>query len=180
MKNLAAFDIIQKVVSFETGGWENTKKGVYRICDNYVNFWFHFIYPHLSDLYMTRPEEFYDRYIAPETGCVPLPVFCGGMHGISGTSRHGGKLPLKIARMGTWVGKEGNIDIIAQNEIRQNMVGLCNWQEPELTMEMCEALFLNMKRAKSAQNIISSFPHRDLHRRLPPWRSGISGSCSWI
>ena len=33
--------------------------------------------------------------------------------------------------MGTWVGKEGNIDIIAQNEIRQNMVGLCNWQEPE-------------------------------------------------
>ena len=26
MKNLAAFDIIQKVVSFETGGWENTKK----------------------------------------------------------------------------------------------------------------------------------------------------------
>ena len=65
MKNLAAFDIIQKVVSFETGGWENTKKGVYRIRDNYVNFWFHFIYPHLSDLYMTRPEEFYDRYIAP-------------------------------------------------------------------------------------------------------------------
>ena len=54
-----------------------------------------------------------------------------------------GKLPLKIARMGTWVGNEGNIDIIAQNEIRQNMVGLCNWQEPELTMEMCEALFLN-------------------------------------
>ena len=50
--------------------------------------------------------------------------------------------------MGTWVGKEGNIDIIAQNEIRQNMVGFCNWQEPELTMEMCEALFLNMKRAK--------------------------------
>ena len=66
MKNLAAFDIIQKVVSFETGGWENTKKGVYRIRDNYVNFWFHFIYPHLSDLYMIRPEEFYDRYIAPD------------------------------------------------------------------------------------------------------------------
>lgn len=38
-----------------------------------------------------------------------------------------GKLPLKIAKMGTWVGKEGNIDIIAQNEIRQNMVGICNW-----------------------------------------------------
>ena len=148
MKNLAAFDIIQKVVSFETGGWENTKKGVYRICDNYVNFWFHFIYPHLSDLYMTRPEEFYDRYIAPRLDAYLSRYFvevCMEYLGLLGVV---GKLPLKIARMGTWVGKEGNIDIIAQNEIRQNMVGLCNWQEPELTMEMCEALFLNMKRAK--------------------------------
>ena len=148
MKNLAAFDIIQKVVSFETGGWENTKKGVYRIRDNYVNFWFHFIYPHLSDLYMTRPEEFYDRYIAPGLDAYLSRYFvevCMEYLGLLGMV---GKLPLKIARMGTWVGKEGNIDIIAQNEIRQNMVGLCNWQEPELTMEMCEALFLNMKRAK--------------------------------
>lgn len=148
MKNLAAFDIIQKVVSFETGGWENTKKGVYRIRDNYVNFWFHFIYPHLSDLYMTRPEEFYDRYIAPRLDAYLSRYFvevCMEYLGLLGVV---GKLPLKIARMGTWVGKEGNIDIIAQNEIRQNMVGLCNWQEPELTMEMCEALFLNMKRAK--------------------------------
>lgn len=31
MKNLSAFDIVGKVVSFETGGWENTKKGIYRI-----------------------------------------------------------------------------------------------------------------------------------------------------
>ena len=28
MKNLAHFDIVEKLVSFETGGWENTKKGV--------------------------------------------------------------------------------------------------------------------------------------------------------
>ena len=114
MKNLAAFDIIQKVVSFETGGWENTKKGVYRIRDNYVNFWFHFIYPHLSDLYMIRPEEFYDRNIAPGLDAYLSRYFvevCMEYLGLLGVV---GKLPLKIARMGTWVGKEGNIDIIAQ------------------------------------------------------------------
>ena len=65
MKNLAASDIIEKAVSFETGGWENAKKGVYRIRDNYVNFWFCFIYPHLSALYMMSAEEFYDTYIEP-------------------------------------------------------------------------------------------------------------------
>lgn len=35
-----------------------------------------------------------------------------------------------------------------QNEIRQNMVGICNWDKPEFTMEMCEELFANMKLAR--------------------------------
>ena len=116
MKNLAAFDIISKVVSFETAGWET--------------------------------KEFYDRYIAPGLDAYLSRYFtevCMEYLGLLGVV---GKLPLKIRKMGTWVGKEGNIDIIAQNEVRQNMVGLCNWENPELTMEMCEALFSNMKKAK--------------------------------
>lgn len=148
MKNLAAFDIIQKVVSFETGGWDNTKKGIYRIRDNYVNFWFHFIYPHLSDLYMMGVEEFYDSYIAPGLDAYMGRYFaevCMEYLGLLGVV---GKLPLKVTKMGTWIGKEGTIDIITQNEVRQNMVGLCNWEKPELTMEMCQELFSNMKKAK--------------------------------
>ena len=49
MKNLSHFDIVEKVVSFETGGWDNAKKGIYRIKDTYVNFFYRFVYPHLSD-----------------------------------------------------------------------------------------------------------------------------------
>ena len=148
MKNLSAFDIIQKVVSFETGGWDNAKKGIYRIRYNYVNFWFHFIYPHVSDLYMMGIEEFYDTYIAPGLDAYLGRYFaevCMEYLGLLGVV---GKLPLKIAKMGTWIGKEGTIDIIAQDNIRQNMVGLCNWEKPELTMQMCEELFANMEKAK--------------------------------
>ena len=66
MKNLAAFDVVDKVVSFETGGWDNTKKGIYRIVDPYVNFWFTFVYPHLSELISYTPDRFYDTFIAPK------------------------------------------------------------------------------------------------------------------
>lgn len=48
--------------------------------------------------------------------------------------------------------KTGNIDIIAQNEVRENLVGLCNWEKPQVTMEMCEELFENMKKAKISAN----------------------------
>ena len=45
-------------------------------------------------------------------------------------------------------GKEGNIDIIAQNSVRENIVGYCNWNQPEFTMEMKEELLKSMKQAK--------------------------------
>ena len=50
-ENLSHFDIVEKVQSFQTGGWENAKKGVYQIKDTFINFWFKFVFPHMSDLY---------------------------------------------------------------------------------------------------------------------------------
>ena len=148
MKNLSAFDIIEKVVSFETGGWENAKKGVYRIKDHYVNFWFRFVYPHLSDLYLMSATQFYDTYIAPEIDAYLDRYFIKVCMEYMGLLNLVGKLPMKVLKMGTWVGKAGNIDIIAQNDAGKNMVGCCNWNAPEFTMAMCEELFASMKKAR--------------------------------
>ena len=59
-----------------------------------------------------------------------------------------GKVPFPIHKMGTWIGKTGNVDIVAQSSDRQNIVGLCNWKEPELTMQMCEDMYETMQKAK--------------------------------
>jgi hypothetical protein len=148
MKNLGTFHIVEKETSFETGGWENTKKGVYRIKDNYVNFWFRFVYPHLSELYMMSPEQFYDAYITSGIDEYLERYFKEVCMEYVGLLNLIGKLPMKISKMGTWIGKEGNIDIIAQNSVRENIVGYCNWNQPEFTMEMKEALLKSMKQAK--------------------------------
>lgn len=148
MKNLAAFDIIEKVVSFETGGWDNAKKGIYRIKDHYVNFWFHFIYPNLSDLHMMTTDEFYEAFIAPGIDSYLERYFKEVCREYLRLLNMIGKLPMQISKMGTWVGKEGNIDIIAQNSVRENIVGYCNWNEPEFTIEMCDNLFENMRLAR--------------------------------
>lgn len=148
MKNLAHFDIIEKVISFETGGWENAKKGIYQIKDTYVNFWYRFVYPNLSNLYWMSPEEFYDCYIDKEVEQYLNRCFRSVCMEYLILLNQIGKTPIQITKMGTWVGKTGNIDIIAQNSVRENMVGLCNWTEQVLTMEMCEQLFDSMKKAK--------------------------------
>ena len=148
MKNLSHFDIIEKVVSFETGGWDNAKKGVYRIKDTYVNFYYKFVYPHLSDLYLMSPEEFYDTYIEKELDEYLNRYFINVCMEYLSLLNMMGRLPLRISKMGTWVGKNGNIDIIAQSANRENVVGLCNWEKPSLSVDMLRELFASMKQAK--------------------------------
>ncbi len=147
MKNLMEFEVIEKVESFETGGWENAKKGIYQIKDNYVNFWFRFIYPHLSDLYMCSAEEFYEKYIEPELEEYLSRYFVQVCTEYLGLLNMVGQLPIRIHKMGTWLGKQGNIDIVAQNNIRENIVGLCNWSGP-MTWKHFEELEHTMEKAK--------------------------------
>lgn len=157
MKNLSQFDIIEKVVSFETGGWDNAKKGVYRIKDTYINFYYRFVYPHLSDLYMMTPEEFYDTYIENELDDYLSRYFINVCMEYLSLLNQIRRLPLAVTKMGTWVGKTGNIDIIAQSADRQNIVGICNWEKEEFTLGMCKDLFDSMTKAKITSNHIYLF-----------------------
>lgn len=157
MKNLSHFDIVEKVVSFETGGWDNAKKGVYRIKDTYVNFYYRFVYPHLSDLYVMSPEEFYDTYIKAELDEYLSRYFINVCMEYLTLLNQIRRLPIAVTKMGTWVGKTGNIDIIAQSGNRENIIGLCNWDKPRLTMAMCKELFASMKKAKISSSHIYLF-----------------------
>ena len=166
MKNLSHFDIIEKVVSFETGGWDNAKKGVYRIKDTYVNFYYKFVYPHLSDLYLLSPEAFYSAYIEKELDEYLNRYFCNVCMEYLSLLNMMGRLPVRVTKMGTWVGKTGNIDIIAQSAVRENIVGLCNWEKPALTIEMCRELFASMEKAKITSNHIYLFSAKTFGREV--------------
>ena len=157
MKNLSQFDIIEKVVSFETGGWDNAKKGVYRIKDTYINFYYRFVYPYLSDLYMMSPEDFYDTYIEKELDDYLNRYFINVCMEYLSLLNQIRRLPLAVTKMGTWVGKTGNIDIIAQSADRQNIVGICNWEKEEFTLSMCKDIFDSMTKAKITSNHIYLF-----------------------
>ena len=148
MKNLAAFDCIDKVVSFETGGWENAKKGVYRIKDTFLGFWFRFVYPNLSALKLSDPGDFYDKYIEPGLNDWLNPVFTRVCLEYLELMNRADRLNISLKRIGTWVGKEGKIDIIAADEERNILVGVCNWSEPVMSANTCIELSKSMKKAK--------------------------------
>lgn len=166
MKNLAAFDVIDKAVSFETGGWDNTKKGVYRISNPYINFWFTFIYPNLSSLYVMTPDEFYDTYIEPKLDNYLQLYFVNVCREYLQLLNMVGQLPIKLTKIGTWIGKEATIDIIGQDSTRDNVVGICNWNMEYMEYSLFERLLDSMKKARITANTIYLFSATKFDEKL--------------
>ena len=166
MKNLAAFDVIDKVVSFETGGWDNTKKGIYRIVDPYINFWFTFVYPHLSELISFTPERFYDTFIEPYLDEYLQEYFVDVCREYLHLLNMVGQLPIKLVKIGTWLGKEGTIDVIGQSSVRENVVGICNWTEKVMGFDVYEKLLESMKQARISANTIYLFSATKFDNKL--------------
>jgi hypothetical protein len=166
MKNLASFDVVERVVSFETGGWDNAKKGIYSIKHNYVNFWFRFVYPHLSELFLMTPEEFYDAYIAEELEAYLQRYFVRVCREYLSLMNMLGKVPVTLTKMGSWLGKTGTIDIIGQDDARNSVVGICNWSHEYLTYQQYEELLTTMKKARINAGTIYLFSAKEFDPKL--------------
>ena len=169
LRSLMEIDVIEKADSFETGGDRNAQKGLYQICDHYVNFWFRFIYPHLSELYMMRPEDFYDRYIAPDIDEYMNRYFVQVCREYLELMNRVHKLPIAVTKRGTWIGKQGTIDIVAQDAVRNTIIGACNWSKPEMTAEDVRELLHTLKKARLSPLQIYLFTATEFDAELTAW-----------
>ena len=157
LRNLMEIDVIEKADSFETGGARNAQKGLYQIRDHFLNFWFRFVYPHLSELYLSEPETFYDRYIAPELDEYMNRYFVQVCMEYIQLMNRVNKLPIKLTKLGTWIGKQGTLDIVAQDAVRNTLVGSCNWSKPVMTGVDVAQIALTLKKAKLSPKHIFLF-----------------------
>ncbi len=154
LKNLAAFEVIEKVVSFTSGGWENTKKGIYRIRDPFIDFWFRFVYGNQSALWQMKPEDFYDKFIEPALHDYLGRIFERVCSEYIELLSSVGQTPVRVSSVGTWIGKEGTIDIVAADEERRTLVGACHWAKDPMGVERFNELVSLLKLARlSAEGI---------------------------
>ena len=157
LKNLIEREIVEKVFSYEAGGKEHTRKGLYSIKSGYTKFWFKYIYANESRLGKLGPDEFYDRYIGPS-----LLDFAGDAFVKVGTEfiellDSMNRLEIKINNRARWWGKDGNIDIIATDNAGKFLVGKCNWDDDVFTKEKYDELIENISQANIGDDYIYLF-----------------------
>jgi len=160
LKNLMELEIIEKVNSFELEGKDNTQKGIYRICNHYINFWFKFLYRNCSSLAMANSEDFFTEYIEPVFKRYVASYFnkvCINYiqeqaklmsEAAGNTLAQSSKLPFIPKKYGEWIGKSGIIDIVAEDENNQILIGACNFEKPIMDYEDYEWLIFCAKQAK--------------------------------
>ncbi len=148
LKNLMELEIVEKVFSFDSEGRENTQKGVYRISNHLVDFYFRFIYPHMSALSLLTPEEFFDQYIAKELEQYTMECFGAVCVQYVEQELQKGTIPILADRSGEWVGKKGKLDYVAQEENGKTLVVSCYGETSVMPYEKYEECLESMQAAK--------------------------------
>lgn len=148
LKNLMELELVEKVFSYDTEGKANAQKGIYRIKNHFVHFYFTFIYPNLSCLECMTPDEFYDRFIEPGFKTyvsLYYKVVCAQK--MKQWNKYG-KLPVEAEEFGEWIGKLGDIDIIVKGKNGETIIGLCNFNKNVMPYDDYEWLLFCAEKAR--------------------------------
>ena len=166
LKNLMELELVEKVFSYDTAGKANVQKGIYRISNHFVHFYFTFLYCHMSEWQMMSSADFYKTFIAPNLKRY-VGVYYKQICAQNLEMRNSyGQLPFVYDRSGEWVGKVGNIDLIAQNEEGKTLICLCNWEKPMMTYDDYEWLLFCVKKAKIEADYIFLYSGKNFDEKL--------------
>ena len=163
LKVLTDLDLIEREVPATEVSSEKSKSGLYRITDNYITFWFKYIYPYRS--YLEKGEDEYvmtkikESFIQNFASFVYEDVCREKMWELSSQGK-----TLFFEKVGRyWGSKVGEIDIVAiGNEEKNLILGECKYTKKEKGLELLHTLqektpaIVSLTGAKNVQYIIFS------------------------
>lgn len=132
LKTLIDLDILEREVPVTEENPERSKKGLYKIKDNYLRFWFAFIYPNMSFIESGHSaivlEKIKKSLVRNHIAFVYEDVCRERMWELNGE----GAWPFYFAKLGRWWDAKDEIDIAALDPEGKNLIlGECKyWTEP--------------------------------------------------
>lgn len=132
LKTLADLDILEREVPVTEENPEKSKRGLYKIKDNYIRFWFAFIYPNKSFLESGNSQIVMNKIrrgmVSGHTAFVYEDICRERMWDLNAQ----GRWPFYFSRIGRWWDGKNEIDIAAVDPEGKNLIlGECKyWQEP--------------------------------------------------
>lgn len=141
LKVLMDLDLVEREVPVTEKTPEKSKSGLYRITDNFIAFWFKFVYPYRS--YLEKGESDFvlsqikKGFVQNHAAFVYEDVCREKMWELSAAGTWG----FHFDKVGRYWGKEGEIDIVAMDTIGGNLVlGECKYTASSKGLSVLHAL----------------------------------------
>lgn len=166
LKQLIALELVEKIFSYEAKVTNNTQKGIYRIKNPFLHFWFRYLYAHKSELELLDSKQYYKTYIDPSLSSYVNEYYSGICSEAIQELNDLRKLPLKLEHGGKWIGKSGMIDYLGQDSQGQCLVMLASWKPYEFSFEDYEWLLYTIKQAKINPAHIYLFSETGFHTNI--------------
>lgn len=127
LKNLMQMDIVEKIYSYDKSGRENLQKGLYRIKDNFLNFYFAFVFRNCTLLQNGAGKAVYENAVTPRWNLYLRKPFADVCREFIELMSLYGRLKNKYVSYYVWYGKQGIIDIIAEDEKGKCLIAGCTF-----------------------------------------------------
>jgi len=147
LKNLSEMDIVEKVYSVNVRNSENTKKGVYRIKDNFLNFYYAYVFPYMSDVETDNGKYIYNKCIVPDLGRFVRKSFSDVCREYLEIMSKYKKLGRNYTEWQSWYGKKGILDIVGLDNERNMLVGMCFYNEKPADFDQLDEFKLLVEEA---------------------------------
>lgn len=166
LKNLIELELVEKVFSLDTAGRENSQKGIYRIKNKFVSFWFTYIFPYSARMTDDNQDTFYETIIKPSINTYLAETFRDVCVACMETVLQKNQITLSIDRVGEWIGKSGNIDIIIEEEHGKTATCFCKCENAHVTYEDYEWNLFTIENAKIEPDYIILFSLKGFDEQL--------------
>lgn len=126
---LERLQLIEKEVSITESNPDKSKKGLYKIADNFVRFWFQFVFPYKSYLEIGNYREVLSGF-KPDFLCLESLVYEKICQEILWKNQ---KEIFRFERVGRWWDKNNEIDVIGLNaQTKEIIFGEAKWSEKQV------------------------------------------------
>ncbi|MBO4415641.1 MAG: ATP-binding protein [Lachnospiraceae bacterium] len=140
IKNLIEMDIVEKVYSINVRNSENTKKGLYRIKDNFINFYYAYVFPNVSKIETGEGRSVYNEFVVPDFDRFMRTAFADVCREYLDIMAKYRKLGKNYNEWHYWFGKNGILDVIGMDPEENILVATCVYSDKKTDVNQYEEM----------------------------------------
>jgi uncharacterized protein len=126
---LRELQLVERIVPVTERQPGKSRRGVYRLADNFLQFWFRFVAPHRSELEQGQGQMLWAKGIQPRLSEYVGPIFEEICRQRIWDMARAGSLPFTPEKVGAWWSHEAEIDVLAINGAAQAALAIeCKWR----------------------------------------------------